>query len=89
VQSHSPLAWRQEGTVHDWWLKTINTGGHTKKAIVSVMMLVTWEIWKKRNARIFRNTASPETIVVANIKEEAHLWALVGAKHLRALMSRE
>ena len=89
IQDHSPLTWRHEDTVQDWWLKTINTAGHINKAIGSVLMLVMWEIWKERNARVFRNTASPTTIISAKIKEEAHLWALAGAKHLSALMSRE
>ena len=88
-QDHSPLIWRHEGTVQDWWLKTINFGGHIKKATASVLMLVMWEVWKERNARVFRNTASPTTIIVAKIKEEAHLWALAGANHLSELMSRE
>ena len=89
MQDHSPLIWRHEDTVQDWWLKTINSGGHIKKAAASILMLVMWEMWKERNARVFRNTASLTTIIVAKIKEEAHLWALAGANHLSALMSRE
>ena len=81
IQDHSPLTWRHEDTVQDWW--------HIKKAIGSVLMLLIWEIWKERNARVFRNTASPTTIITAKIKEEAHLWALTGANHLSELMSRE
>ena len=69
IQDHSPLTWRHEDTVQDWWLKTINTGGHIKKAIGSVLMLVMWEIWKERNARDFPSTASPTTIITAKIKE--------------------
>ena len=89
IQDHSPLTWRHEDTVQDWWLKTINTRGHIKKAIGSVLMLVMWEIWKEQNARVFHNTASPTTIITARIKEEGHLWALAGAKHMSAIMSRE
>ena len=69
----------------------IDAGGYIKKAIVSVMMLVSWEIWKERNARVFRNTATPTPVVVAKIKEEAHLWALTSTLFLFAalqLMSR-
>ena len=67
----------------------IDSGRYIKKAIVSVMMLVSWKIWKERNAKVFRNTATPTSVVVAKIKEEAHLWALAGARHLSTLMLRE
>ena len=43
IQDHSPLTWRHEDTVQDWWLKTINTGGHIKKVVGSVLMIVMWE----------------------------------------------
>ena len=62
---------------------------HNRKVLASVMMLVSWEIWKERNARIFRNAATPTTIIVTRIKEEAHMWTLAGAKHLSSLMLRE
>ena len=81
IQDHSLQTWRHEDTVQDWW--------HIKKAIGSVLMLLIWEIWKERNARVFRNTASPTTIITAKIKEEAHLWALAEAKHMSAIISRE
>ena len=89
MHGHSPMAWHHENSVCDWWLRSVEAGGHIKKATASVMMLVSWEIWKERNARIFSNTAAPTTVVVARIKEEAQLWALAGAKHLSSLMSRE
>ena len=37
----------------------------------------------------FRNTVALTTIIVTKIKEDAHLYALVGAKHLSDIMSRE
>ena len=39
--------------------------------MTSLAMLVTWEIWKERNARVFRNTASTANMVIDKIKEEA------------------
>jgi hypothetical protein len=89
IHGQPTAAWHHEVSVHDWWLKTIISGDHIKKAVVSVMMLVSWEIWKEQNMRVFRNTATPSTVVVVKIKEEAHLWALAGASHLSTLMSRE
>ena len=53
------------------------------------MMLVAWEIWNERNARVFRNTAAPTTVVIAKIRDEASIWARAGAKYLCNIMPRE
>lgn len=54
-----------------------------------MLMLVSCELWKKRNARVFRNIATPTMAIVRNIKEEVSLWVLAGAKQLSIVMSRE
>lgn len=60
-----------------------------RKAMTSITLLVSWEIWNERNARVFRNKhASPPTIF-AKIKFEANLWVLVGAKRLGELIPGE
>jgi hypothetical protein len=45
----------------------------SRKALASLTMLVSWEIWKKRNARVFRNKASTVTMLVTKMKEEVAL----------------
>ena len=55
----------------------------------TLMMLVAWEIWNERNARVFRNTAAPTTVVITKIKDEASIWARAGAKYLCNIMPRE
>jgi hypothetical protein len=52
-------------------------------------MLVSWEIWKERNAHVFRNNASTLSMLVTKIKDEATIWSLAGAKALSVVMSRE
>jgi hypothetical protein len=42
-------------------------------------MLVSWEIWKERNARVFESDASTLNMVVSKIKEVA-LWSVAGLK---------
>jgi hypothetical protein len=49
--------------------------------------LITWELWKERNARIFNNKASMPMAVVENIKEESKNWIFAGAKHLADIIS--
>lgn len=68
------MIWRHEDSVKDWWLKAVSGGGDHTKATTSLMMLVSWEIWKEHNARIFQNVSGPTSIVIAKIKEKAHLW---------------
>jgi hypothetical protein len=50
-------------------------------------MLVSWEIWKERNARTFNNVSTMPTIIYDKIKLEARTWVLAGAKQLGILMS--
>jgi len=48
----------------------------------SLAILVTWSIWKERNARVFNNTEKTVARLVEEIKDEARLWCQAGAKHL-------
>jgi hypothetical protein len=51
-------------------------------------MLVTWELWKERNAWTFNNVSTMPTIIFDKIKLEARTWVLAGAKHLGTLILR-
>lgn len=55
----------------------------------SFAMLACWSIWNERNARVFRNKSAPPAIIFYNIKTEAKLWAIAGAKHVRDIMLGE
>jgi hypothetical protein len=57
--------------------------------MVSLAMLISWEIWKERNARVFRNTYTTSSFIIIKIKEEIALWSLVGAKAVGNVMPRE
>uniref|UniRef100_A0A453NG55 Uncharacterized protein n=1 Tax=Aegilops tauschii subsp. strangulata TaxID=200361 RepID=A0A453NG55_AEGTS len=74
--------------VKAWWQKIINIA-HQRKALSSLIHLVGWEIWKEKNARVFRNKTAPVAVIVSLIKDEASLWAIAGAKYLSNVMSRE
>ncbi|KAF6984866.1 hypothetical protein CFC21_002813 [Triticum aestivum] len=71
--------WSQNGTK-----KT-----QSRRPLASLMLLVSWELWNERNARIFRNTVVLVEVIVARIKEEASLWSMAGTRHLSNIMSRE
>jgi hypothetical protein len=84
-----PTDWQSLRTVKDWWIHGIHKRGNNRKAMASLAMLVSWEIWKERNARVFRNTSITSIMLVAKIKDEAAMWCLAGAKALSNVMSRE
>lgn len=60
-----------------------------RKAIRALAMLVTWEIWKERNARVFQHHGSSALSLFTKTKAEASNWSLAGAKHLESLIRRE
>jgi hypothetical protein len=76
-------------SIDSWW--NLLAGGDTpcRKAVSSLTLLITWEIWNERNARIFRNKHAPTQVVIEKIKTEARLWVLAGAKHLGNVMPGE
>ena len=60
-----------------------------RKALASITLLASWEIWNERNARVFRNKFAPPTVVFNKIKAEARLWVVAGAKRLGEIMPGE
>ena len=59
------------------------------KALASLLLLATWEIWNERNARVFKNKHSSPLTILSKIKHEAKLWVLAGAKRLGEIMPGE
>jgi hypothetical protein len=75
--------------IKTWWDKMTSGSTPNRKAIASLTLLVTWEVWNERNARVFRNNHSPSMVVLDRIKREARLWVLAGAKCLGVLTTGE
>ena len=84
-----PMDWRLALSVEVWWDEFSHKRGDSCKAHNTLMMLVAWEIWNEHNTRIFRDIAATATIIITKIKDEASLWARVGAKYLSNVMPRE
>ena len=77
--------WSADLTIEAWWTMM----ALKDKAMASVTMLVSWTIWKERNARVFNNKSAPPTVLLDIIKSEARLWVYAGAKILSFVMTGE
>jgi hypothetical protein len=60
--------------VLEWWEAIANTKGVPKKALCTLTLLVTWEIWNERNRRTFQQKELSTASLMAKIKEEAKTW---------------
>uniref|UniRef100_A0A8I6X1E1 Uncharacterized protein n=1 Tax=Hordeum vulgare subsp. vulgare TaxID=112509 RepID=A0A8I6X1E1_HORVV len=76
-QSVTP-SWHDLHQVKQWWNLGKGQPRYSRKVINSLQMLICWEIWNERNARVFRNKASLSTRVVAKIREGAKTWVVAG-----------
>lgn len=76
--------WSGKVTVKDWWAGIALKRSPNRKAMTSLLMLISWEVWKERNARVIRNTAAPTMIIVDKIEEEAKLWVVAALQMLWA-----
>ncbi|XBI10029.1 hypothetical protein VPH35_137430 [Triticum aestivum] len=85
----STLSWDDLETVNQWWIASEDWPGYCRKAVNSLQMLICWEIWNERNARVFRNKASLPSRVAASIKDEAKTWVVVGARLLGNILPGE
>ncbi|OQU92945.1 hypothetical protein SORBI_3001G443400, partial [Sorghum bicolor] len=83
-----PSGWTSFEPVSIWWRAVGKAEGMPIKAIRYLTILVTWELWKERSARIFQCYHSTAESLIAKINEEARSWCLAGAKRLKELISR-
>jgi hypothetical protein len=75
-------------TVWSWWRRMrVGLQSSQRKGLDSLFALVSWQLWKERNARCFRESASPVTELMQVIKAQAEMWVQAGAKHLGSLAS--
>jgi hypothetical protein len=51
-------------------------------------MLVLWEVWLERNARVFNHHESSIPSILAKIKSEISVWVAAGARDLAFLTAR-
>jgi len=75
-------------SLQDWWARLRSFLPPTKrKGFDTLFSLIAWELWKERNARVFRNAAAPVPQLVQTIRHFGEQWVLAGAKKLGCLFS--
>jgi hypothetical protein len=89
LQDVDPTNWHAMRNLKERWNEAIHNQGQSKMAMTLLEMLVSWTIWKERNARVIMNNASTLSMLVDKIKDEVALWSLAGAKALSVVMPRE
>ncbi|WVZ67115.1 hypothetical protein U9M48_016241 [Paspalum notatum var. saurae] len=63
----------------DWWTRSRKrVSKHLRPGCDGIVLLVSWMIWKERNARVFDRGRSSPNVVVSRVLEEAKLWYLAG-----------
>lgn len=83
-----PVHWQQTSTVHEWWESIVNTKEAPKKALHTLTLLVTWEIWNERNRKTLQHKKSLAPFLISKIKEETKTWGMAGARNLAAWVAR-
>uniref|UniRef100_A0ACD5YJN0 Uncharacterized protein n=1 Tax=Avena sativa TaxID=4498 RepID=A0ACD5YJN0_AVESA len=73
LQDINTANWHHYRSVKEWWKEVIHKRGAQRKAMSSMAMLVSWEIWKERNARVSRNHSITVEMLVNKIKEEVSM----------------
>jgi hypothetical protein len=82
-------SWANHDTVKEWWMSFMHSNSVRRKSLVSLILLLSWEIWSEHNARVFHNVATLHTVVVPKIRGEMALCSLAEAKNLGLIMPRE
>jgi hypothetical protein len=73
-------------TTLKWWRQLRSTfSGIRKPGADSLFALVSWTIWKERNARCFRQSSATIAELLQLIKDEADRWIQAGAPGLKVL----
>ena len=80
IPSLKPSTWADCTTVKLWMHTCVQKASTAKKkGALSLVHLVSWEVWRERNRRLFQKELMPKTVLVRKIAEEIHLWNMAGA----------
>ena len=71
-----------------WWTTLCaHLPAQKRKGFDTLFALVTWYLWKERNARVFRNTELQPNALLRSIRQDGESWIAAGATKLGCLFS--
>ncbi|WVZ94059.1 hypothetical protein U9M48_040001, partial [Paspalum notatum var. saurae] len=74
---------------NSWWKHAARSLlGSLRGGFNSLVILVSWELWKHRNACVFEGGRPNVQAVLLSVTEEGRLWCLAGATRLQELLPR-
>nr|TKW04463.1 hypothetical protein SEVIR_7G110800v2 [Setaria viridis] len=59
-----------------------------RKGLNSLIILVSWEVWKHRNSCIFENARPSTSLLLQTVADECSVWGMAGATKLQELLVR-
>lgn len=85
-----PQLWRDAVSITAAWQASINaTPPPHRPGTKSMLILISWSIWKERCSRVFNNKSRSIPQITQFIKDEARAWAFAGANKLKKLLDWE
>jgi hypothetical protein len=63
ISSIKTNEWTSNRSIEEWWSGMACKASPNRKAMATLTMLVSWTIWKERNARVLNKKASPMTVL--------------------------
>lgn len=83
---HQHVAPDTDSKIADWWLQTRDADpDKVRRAFDSLVLLVTWIIWKERNGRVFDCTARTSSQVLDAITAGLNAYIATGYRCLGSL----
>lgn len=75
-----PESWAAASNIKEWMSSRWDSAPkEKKKATISMIHLIAWEIWKERNMRVFQHQELAIDPFIRRVTEEINLWNLAGA----------
>ena len=77
-----------ESVLLDWWQQErMRAPESFRRGFDSLVLLVSWEVWKERNRRTFDSSCKTPTELVSLIRHEANDWIAAGFRSFAPLFT--
>jgi len=77
-----------ESVLLDWWQQEqMRVPESFRRGFDSLVLLVSWEVWKERNRRTFDSSCKTPTELVSLIRHEANDWIAAGFRSFAPLFT--